>query len=158
MSGKTIVWMSRHAPLASQLKELERLFPKHKLIVEKRPFTSVAQILKRFRDVGGDEMVTVAPWSVIRELIKLGIRPIYAEMVQVNTKKGEKASDWYDQPDPDTTIITGRSKKKRYYKFLRFSYCTDVSLTLVPIEPPLNVKGNQTVLLNPDGSTKSIIK
>jgi hypothetical protein len=145
--GKTIVWMSRHAPLASQLKELERLFPKHKLIIEKRPFTSVAQILKRFRDVGGDEMVTVAPWSVIRELIKLGIKPIYAEMVQVS------AAD-----DADTTIITGRSKKKRYYKFLRFAYCTDVSLTLVPIEPPVKLTGNQTVLLNPDGSTKSIIK
>jgi hypothetical protein len=147
MSGKTIVWMSRHAPLPSQLKELERLFPKYHLLLEKRPFSSAMQIIRRFRAVGGDEMVVVAPWSVIRELIKLGMKPIYAEMVQVH------AAD-----DAETTIITGRSQRKRYYKFLRFAYCTDVSLTLVPIEAPVKVTGNQTVLLNPDGSTKAIIK
>lgn len=147
MAGKVIMWMSRHAPLPSQIKELERLFPKHRLVVDKRPFSSAAQIVRRFQLEKADEMVTVAPWSVIRELIKLGIKPIYAEMVQVS------AAD-----DADTTIITGRSKKKRYYKFLRFAYCTDVKLTLVPIEPPLKLSGNQTVLLNPDGSTKSIIK
>jgi hypothetical protein len=58
----------------------------------------------------------------------------------------------------ETTIITGKSRKKRYYKFLRFAYCTDVALKLVPIEAPLKVTGNQTVLLNPDGTTQSIIK
>jgi hypothetical protein len=138
--------MSRHAPLASQLKELERLFPGFSLVVDKKPFSSALEIVRRFRDIQGDEMVTVAPWSVIRELIRLGIRPIYAEMVQV-----------HDLKDAETTIVTGKSKKKRYYKFLRFAYCTDVKLTLEPIVAPVKASGKQTVLLNPDGSTKSII-
>ena len=145
--AKTIVWMSRHAPLPSQIAELERLFPGHTLVIEKRPFSSAKQIMQRFHEAGANEMVTVAPWSVIRELIKLGIKPIYAEMKQVPAAEGE------------TTVVVGRSKKKRYYKFLRFAYCTDVSLTLIPIEPPFRkITGKQTVLLDADGSTKSIIK
>lgn len=140
MAGKTIVWMSRHAPLASQLAELERLFPKHDLILDKRPFSSAAQIIRRFRTVGGDEMVVVAPWSVVRELIKLGVRPIYAEMKQTTAAQAE------------STVLVGKSKRKRHYKFIRFVYCTDVSLTLESIAAP------QTVLLNADGSTKAIIK
>ena len=140
--GKTIVWMSRHRPLPVQLKELERLFPKHKLIMETRPFSSADQIVKRFRKAGGDELIAVAPWSVIRELIKLGLRPIYAEMEKVNQVE-----------DRETTITTDEG---RHYRFIRFSWCIDVRLKLEPIKVANRM--NQTVLLNPDGSTRSIIK
>lgn len=147
---KKIVWMSRHAPLDSQKLELEKLFPKHSLVIEKRPFSSAEEIVKRFRDVGGDEMVTVAPWSVIRQIIRLGVRPIYAEM--------EPAS----AADAESVIVAGRSKRKRYYRFVGFRYCTDVSLKLEPIPIPAAKSqpgsGRQTVLLDSDGSTKSIIK
>lgn len=146
---KTIVWMSRHAPLNSQKIALEKLFPKHVLIMEKRPFSSAEQIVKRYQDVGGDEMVVVAPWSVMRQLIRLGIKPIYAEMVPTSAA------------DAESVIVNGRSKKRRYYRFVGFHYCTDVSLKLEPI--PIGAKsqhslGRQTVLLDSDGTAKSIIK
>lgn len=148
MPGKVIVWMSRHAPLPAQLAELERLFPRFSLVIEKRPFSSASEIIRRFRDVSGDELVAVAPWSVVRELIKLGIKPIYAEMVQVGSAG-----------DADTTIITGKAKKKRFYKFQRFVYCTSVSLKFEEIPPAkVDLISKPTVLLNPDGTTKSIIK
>ncbi|MBO0887473.1 hypothetical protein J2P12_00070 [Candidatus Bathyarchaeota archaeon] len=139
-TGKKIIWVSRHAPLKSQISELERLFPKHTLVIEKRPFSSAEQIVKRFREAEGDEMVVVAPWSVMRQIIKLGIRPIYAEMKPTTSA------------DAESVIVSGR-KKRRYYKFVGFSYCTDVSLKLEPIDTR-----NPTVLLNPDGSIKSIVK
>lgn len=150
MAAKKIVWMSRHAPLNSQRTALEKLFPKHSLIIEKRPFSSAEQIVKRYQDVEGDEMVVVAPWSVIRQLIRLGIKPIYAEMVPTSAA------------DAESVIVSGRSKKRRYYRFLGFHYCTDVSLKLEPIPLPgaksqLGM-GRQTVLLDSDDSSKSIIK
>jgi hypothetical protein len=154
LMSKVIVWMSRHAPLLSQKLELEHLFPGHQLVLDTRAFSSAAMIKKRFQDARGDEMVVVAPWAVIRELIRLGIKPIYAEMLQITATRA-RAMD----PREVATMTTGKSSKRRYYKFLKFSYCTDVSLTLVPI-PSSNAPtaGNkQTVLLNPDGSTKAII-
>jgi hypothetical protein len=153
--AKKIIWMSRHAPLTSQKQELERLFPGHELILETKAFSSAEQIKKRFLEAGGDEMVIVAPWAVMRELIRLGIRPIYAEMLQITATRA-RAMD----PGEVATITTGKSSRKRYYRFLRFSYCTDVSLKLEPIVvhgAPL-VTSKSTVLLNPDGSTKAIIK
>ena len=139
---KTVVWVSRHVPLESQKTELERLFPGHRLVIEKRPFSSAEQIVRRFREAGGDEMVVVAPWSVMRQIIKLGIRPIYAEMKPSTAE------------DAESVVVSGRSKRRRYYRFVGFSYCTDVSLKLEPITPG----SRMTVLLNSDGTTKSIIK
>ena len=152
---KKVVWMSRHAPLISQKLELERLFPGHELITDTRAFSSAEVIKRRFIEAKGDEMVLVAPWAVIRELIRLGIKPIYAEMLQITATRA-KAMD----PREVATMAVGKTSKRRYYKFLKFSYCTDVSLTLVPIpslESP-KVGPKQAVLLNPDGSTKAIIK
>jgi hypothetical protein len=159
-----IVWMSRHAPLISQKLELERLFPGHELVTDTRAFSSAEVIKRRFVEAKGDEMVVVAPWAVIRELIRLGIKPIYAEMLQITATRA-RAMD----PAEVATMTTGKSNKRRYYKFLKFSYCTDVSLTLVPIPSPDLLKAGpkqtvsganapQAVLLNPDGSTKAIIK
>jgi len=139
---KTIVWVSRHAPLESQKEALDKLFPGHQLVIEKRPFSSAEMIVRRFREVGGDEMVTVAPWSVIRQIIRLGIKPIYAEMKPASAA------------DAESVVVAGRSKKKRYYRFVGFHYCNGVELQLEPIPIP----GRPTVLLNRDGSTKSIIK
>jgi hypothetical protein len=139
--------MSRHAPLASQKIALEKLFPGHQLIIEKRPFSSAEQIVNRFRAVAGDEMVVVAPWSVVRQLIRLGIKPIYAEMKPTSAADGEAVT------------VPGKSKRKRYYKFVGFHYCTDVSLKLEPIPiPGKSSPGRPTVLLDSDGSTKSIVK
>lgn len=146
--SKVIVWVSRHAPLDSQKSELERLFPGHKLVIESKPFKSAEQIVHRFREAGGDEMVVVAPWSVMRQLIRLGIKPIYAEMKPTSAA------------DAESVIVAGRSKRKRYYRFVAFHYCVDVSLKFEPIIEPGAVKAGcrQTVLLDKNGGVKSIIK
>lgn len=123
---KRILWMSRHVPLPSQRKELERLFPGHLLITESRPFSSAEQIVRRYRENRGDEMVVVAPWSVVRQIIRLGIKPIYAEMRPCSKQEAE------------SVIVSGRSQHKRYYCFVKFHYCTDVALKLEPIIPNIS--------------------
>jgi hypothetical protein len=115
-----VVWMSRHSPTLSQLTELGRIYPQHELIFDTRAFDSADQIVQRFKEVKGDELVVVAPWSVIRAIIKAGVRPIHAEMQQVPC----------DGPDAEVIV---QGTRRRCYKFVSFSRCTSVALTLEPL-------------------------
>lgn len=76
------------------------------LIVEqdRRPFSSAEEIVRRYKAAGYDDMVVVAPLSVIARLIDLGIRPLWCEMDQVDPRTGS----------PDITY------RGRGYKFIRF--------------------------------------
>lgn len=121
MQPKRIVWMSRHPPTPSQLTELDRLFPAHTLVVEAQPFSGADQIVGRYHAAKGDEMVVVAPWTVIRELVKRGLQPIYAEMRQVPC-------------DGAHEVAIGR-QRRRCYRFVRFLHCRGVKLDLAEIAP-----------------------
>lgn len=79
-----VVWLSRHKPLGKQARELERLFGPVELIHDPESFTTADKIVEKFRKSGADEMVIVAPLSVIDQLVQRGIRPLYAEMTQVH--------------------------------------------------------------------------
>lgn len=77
-----IVWFSRHKPIQKQLNELKRLFgPDVEVIQDPDPFSGADDVVERFKKLGGDEMVIVAPISVIDQITKRGIQPLYAEMV-----------------------------------------------------------------------------
>lgn len=115
-----IVWLSRHVPTVRQQQELQRLFPHHILRVDTRTFSGVDDIVNRFHKLGGDEMVVVAPLTVIRELTKRGIYPLRAEMALVNPSS-PLAEVWV---------------KGRAYRFVRFQRITAVNLELVDIHPP----------------------
>lgn len=79
-----IVWLSRHKPLEKQVRELERLFGPVELLHDSESFTTADRIVEKFRRSGAQEMVIVAPLSVIDQLVQRGIRPLYAEMTQVH--------------------------------------------------------------------------
>lgn len=101
---KKILWMSRHAPLASQLAELRRLFDDETVVEQDaRPFDSAEQIAARYRNGGYDDLVVVAPLSVLGRLVDLGIKPMWAEMEQVT--------------DPARAEVSARD---RHYRFARF--------------------------------------
>jgi len=100
---KRILWLSQHAPLTPQIAELQRLFGEIEILRDVNPFFSAEEILRRFREGGYDEMVVVAPLSVIARLCELGLRPLWAEMEQV-----------YERRQADV------SAKGRHYRFVRF--------------------------------------
>lgn len=80
----TIVWFSRHLPTPRQRSSLKSLFGKDvRVRVDKRPFDGADDVLARFHKSGATEMVIVAPYQVIRQLNKRGLRPIWAEMESV---------------------------------------------------------------------------
>jgi hypothetical protein len=106
-----VYWMSRHEPLASQIKELKRLFGDEvEIEQDPNPFSSADDIARRFRESGADELVVVAPLSVIAELVKRGIKPLWAEMQQVDANEAE-------------TEAAGR-----YYKFVKFKRIVGVEI------------------------------
>jgi hypothetical protein len=99
---KKILWISRHKPLPSQILELAKIFGEVKIIQDSQPFSGADEIVKRFKDGKFDEMVVVAPLSVIAKLTEKGIKPLWAEMRQVPEKEAE-------------VIVSGRG-----YRFVKF--------------------------------------
>ena len=108
MKTLKILWMSRHAPLASQEAELARRFGDG-VVVERdpRPFSSAEDIAARYRDGGYDDIVVVAPLSVLARLVDLGLKPLWAEMIQVDRSEAE-------------VTTPRRSGRTDYYRFDRF--------------------------------------
>ena len=107
---KIIVWFSRHLPTHSQLSELNLLYPNHLLRIDTRAFDGADDVVERFHALSGDEMVVVAPLTVIRELVKRGIRPLRAVMEQCAEVDAEVS-------------VNGR-----HYRFLHFNRITDITV------------------------------
>ncbi len=99
-----ILWVSQHSPTVSQLEELRRIFGEEAEVAkDPKPFSSAEEIAKRFRDGGYNDIVIVAPMSVISRLIDLKIKPFWAEMIQVKSKAESEVE-----------------AKGRFYRFNRF--------------------------------------
>lgn len=76
-----IIWFSRHEPIPKQIAELKRLFGEEvEVVQDPNPFSGADDVVRRFRESGADEMVIVAPLTVIDQITKRGIQPLYAEM------------------------------------------------------------------------------
>jgi len=108
---KKIYWMSRHAPLASQVRELERLFGAVEILQDPKPFDNADDVVRRFHESGADEIVIVAPLSVIAQLTQRGIKPLWAEMELV------------DDPSQAEVEAAGR-----YYRFKKFRRIVGVEI------------------------------
>lgn len=105
--AKRILWVSRHRPLEAQLAELRRLFGGDtEVTIDPQPFDDAADIARRAR--GYDEVVVVAPLSVIARLVEMGVRPLWAEMAQL--------ADRPASVDPTRHVCTAG----RWYEFRRF--------------------------------------
>ena len=109
-----IGWLSRHSPTVRQLKELKRIFPDHRLTLDTNAFAGADEILERIKKAHYDEIVIVAPLSMIRALTDRGIKPIYAEMKQVPC----------DSKEVEVRI------KARCYKFVAFNLLEGVHLKM----------------------------
>lgn len=80
-----IRWFSRHVPLPAQIESLHQLWPNFELTQDPKPFSSALDIKRRAEEAGADELIVVAPLSVMAELVKLGLRPIRAIMTETTS-------------------------------------------------------------------------
>lgn len=111
--AKRILWMSRHQPHHRQVEALRELYGKDAVVEqESRPFDDARQVARRFRDGHFDDMVIVAPLSVIQVLCTEGIRMLWSEAVEEN--------------DPER--IEFRGARSQGYRFVRFRRIKRVAL------------------------------
>jgi hypothetical protein len=101
-----ILWLSRHKPLPAQRAELERIFKHVTVEIDPQTFASAEEIAERLSTGGYDEIVVVAPLSVIAKLTEFGIKPLWAEMKQISSPS----------LDPYREVRTNG----RWYRFERF--------------------------------------
>lgn len=103
---KKILWYSRHPMMEFQGPILQKLFGDDMVLEQKvgnDAYMSAEKIVQMMKDQRYDEIIMVAPLSVMAKVIELGVRPIKADVVQVKDEK-EK-----------TFTYSGR-----HYKFLKF--------------------------------------
>jgi len=113
MAAKRILWMSRHKPHSRQIETLREMFGSETVVdQESRPFDDARQVAKRFRDGGYDDMVIVAPLSVIAVLCGEGIKPLWSEAAEEN----------------DPSKIEFRGARNQGYRFVRFRRIKRVAL------------------------------
>lgn len=111
--AKKILWMSRHAPHRRQVEELQQRYGQDTVVEqESRPFDDARQIAKRFLDGGYDDMVIVAPLSVIQVLCNEGIKMLWSEATEEN----------------DADKIEFRGARGQGYRFVRFRRIKRVAL------------------------------
>jgi len=120
-----ILWLSRHKPLPLQEAWLIERFGVHTRIEQDpNPFSGADDIVQRFEEGEYDEMVVVAPLSVIAQLVQRGIKPLWAEMQLLHTKpEGEEPCEEYNG-DSDTILFgsdyTSGQKIARHFRFVTF--------------------------------------
>ncbi len=111
--AKRILWMSRHQPHQHQVEALRELYGKDAVVEqESRPFDDAHQVARRFREGRFDDMVIVAPLSVIQVLCTEGIRMLWSEAVEEN----------------DPARIEFRGARNQGYRFVRFRRIKRVAL------------------------------
>jgi len=104
--AKKIWWFSRHKPMDFQIPILREKFGEDMVLVqssESEAYMTGDKIVECMHRERFDEIIMVAPLSVIEKVIERGLRPIKAEVVEV--KDAHSA-----------TFIFNR----RHYKFIKF--------------------------------------
>ena len=110
---KKILWMSRHKPHSRQIETLREIYGKDVVVEQEAcPFDDARQIARRFREGDYDDMVIVAPLSVIAVLCNEDIKMLWSEAIKEN----------------DQAKIEFRGARGQGYRFVRFRRIKCVAL------------------------------
>ena len=111
--AKRILWMSRHQPHRRQIETLRDIYGGDTVVEqEARPFDDARQVAKRYREGNYDDMVIVAPLSVIAVLCNEGFKMLWSEATEEN----------------DSSKIEFRGARGQGFRFVRFRRIKRVAL------------------------------
>lgn len=100
-----VLWVSRHRPTPSQLEALRERYGRDVVIdLEPRPFDDARWIAQRFREGGYNDMIIVAPLSVIQVLCQERIPMLWSEAAL----------------ESNANLIEFRGARGQGYRFVRF--------------------------------------
>lgn len=115
-----VVWFSRHQPTKRQMAELRRLFGDEvRVETDPLPFSSAEEVAARFRAKRADDLVVVAPMTVLDALCKQGLRPLWAQMEECAPSH------------PECEV----SARERSYRFVEFRRVVRLELITEAVEP-----------------------
>jgi len=110
---KRILWMSRHKPHPRQIETLREMYGANTVVEqEERPFDDARWIAKRYKEGGYNDMVIVAPLSVIQVLCNEGVKPLWSEAAE----------------EDDPAKIEFRGARGQGFRFVRFRRIKRVAL------------------------------
>jgi len=110
---KKVLWVSKHKFTKSQEVGLRNFFDSDvEVVSDPRPFDDAREIARRFKSGGYDDMVVVAPLSVIAVLCQEGMKPLYSEAAEEN----------------DPKKIEFRGVRGQGYRFVRFRRVVELRL------------------------------
>ena len=110
---KRILWISRHKMTKSQEAGLRDFFDSDvEIVPDPQPFSDAREIARRFRSGGYDDMVVVAPLSVIAVLCNEGMKPLWSEATEEN----------------DPSKVEFRGARGQGFRFVRFRRIKELRL------------------------------
>ncbi len=105
--------MSRHPVHLNQMAALRTMFGNDVVVEqERRPFDDAREIVRRFWSGRFDDLVVIAPLSVLAVLCQEGIRPLWSECVEEN----------------DKSKIDFRGARGQGFRFVRFRRVVELRL------------------------------
>ena len=127
MTAKKVLWLSEHRPCQAQVDGLAQIFGSDvEVCKDVNAFKNAQEILRRFQKGGYDDLVVVAPVSVIDHLCRLGLRPLYSETKEVRDRS---RADF---------IYHGRT-----YQFIRYRRVGGIRWEWVDINQPCFERGKE---------------
>lgn len=78
---RKVLRLTRHRVMAEERTAFQKLYPGVEVIDDDRPFSDGREAIDRFRRSGAGELLVVAPYSVIDQIVKGGVEPLWAEVV-----------------------------------------------------------------------------
>jgi hypothetical protein len=79
-----ILRVTRHPIAGGELAAFQAAFgPQVQFVENPQPFRDGADIIDRMRRLGADEVLVVAPYSVYDQMVRAGVKPLYAKMVEI---------------------------------------------------------------------------
>lgn len=132
---KKILWLSGHSMNGIQMPALRRIFGADVQLVERVGFVGNAeQIVRAYREGGFDDLIIVAPLSVISRVVELGVHPLWSEAVICSREQ----MDW--------------ETSGRYYRFARFRKIRRLAFEFDDLGPAAIRQATDTVGGEPSSS------
>lgn len=86
---KRILWISRHPPQETQIKDLELAFGLVEIVEHAETIKNAKEIQELMAKEDCNDVVAVLPLNLLSDLVKMGIRPIRAIMKRTIDESGE---------------------------------------------------------------------
>lgn len=87
---KKILWFSRHPALPNQIENLKEIYGQGVKVVQYgAKVANAEEIIRIYSEECADDMVVVAPLSVLAVLCEKGMKPLYAQMEQVPLEEAD---------------------------------------------------------------------